>query len=238
MGLDFVLAHPEHEYLATEQDKFEYFVGTLQLEKSALPTKRYAASGQVTERYFVEKYPIFLSQSHQPASPPVVSFCFVDEGAAGIDGFRTFLQQYARLLRHLREFHVVYVAASDRLFQAAAGTFARVFDQPPAAKELSSSDALATRMLEHFKARRLYETQQWTSFDRAGLIRFRDERQEFSGEKYEPLYEQWKRGEVAGSAAMKTVLNSERASSPHFHGTFSTYRLEQTYDFFGKLAAS
>ena len=93
-------------------------------------------------------------------------------------------------------------------------------------------------MLEHFKARRLYETQQWTSFDRAGLIRFRDERQEFSGEKYEMLFRNWTKGEVPGSVVVEGIVKSQVAVAGQAEGRFSTYRLGQTYDFFGRLIAS
>src|SRR6185503_63503 len=80
MGFDFVLASRQHEYLATEQEKVDYFTETLQMDRLLLPAKRYASKGQVTERYFVEKFPIFLSPSLKASRPPVVSFCFVDEG--------------------------------------------------------------------------------------------------------------------------------------------------------------
>jgi hypothetical protein len=102
MCLDFVLAHPTCEYLATELEKLSYFTAALQLEKSLLPVKRYTSHGQITERYFVEKFPIFLSPSSHPAAPPVVSFCFVDEGSAGLSGFWTFLNRYHWLLANLR----------------------------------------------------------------------------------------------------------------------------------------
>ncbi len=234
MGLDFVLAHPEPEYLATEQEKFDYFTGALRLEKSVLPTKRYASSGHITERYFVEKYPIFLSPSDQSACSPVVSFCFVDVGAVGIDGFWTFLRQYRPLLIQLRQCRVVYIAPMERLFQVAANAFARVFETQSGVQNSVAAPVLLARLLEHFKARRLYESRQWASFDRNGLIRFRNERQEFSGERYEVLYRQWTRGEVVDQAA---ITQSKTTTAAPLQATFSTYRLESTYDFFGKRLA-
>jgi hypothetical protein len=188
MGLDFVLAHPQYEYLATEQEKLDYFLGRLQIDRAALPVKRYASRGQVTDRYFIEKYPIFLSAADREAVPPVVSFCFVDAGAGTVAGFRTFLQQYQRILAALREFQVIYVANIEYLFPAATAAFAR-FSKPG---ETVAADPQSARMLAHFEVRHRYETQQWDFFDRAKLIRLRDERQEFSGAKFDALYEQWK----------------------------------------------
>jgi len=36
MGLDFVFAHRQHHYLATEAEKLDYFAGTLGLNRSYL----------------------------------------------------------------------------------------------------------------------------------------------------------------------------------------------------------
>lgn len=233
MGLDFVLAQPDRQYLATEQEKVDYFTGALRLEALLLPAKRYAVRGEAnepcSERYFVEKFPIFLSPSPQAAMPPTVAFTYVDEGQAGLSGFSTFLHHYASLLANLRHFQMIYVAATDVHFEAAKNTFEGFLGQivnvqaPP-------GDPIIRRMLEHFEARRLQENRQWTSFDRAKLIRFRDERREFSGEKFDALYRLWN---TRGSAAVRTLLNPRTASSAPAQGTFLSCRLEQNYDFFG-----
>ena len=124
MGLDFVLAHPDRQYLTTEQEKVDYFTGALRLEPLLLPAKRYVGRGPASERYcdryFVEKFPIFLSPSPQAAMPPVVALTYIDEGQAGLSGFSTFLHHYASLLANLRHFQLIYVAATDVLFEAAA----------------------------------------------------------------------------------------------------------------------
>ena len=63
MGLDFVLGHPEYSYLATEREKVEFFTGTLGIDWSLLPVKRFVSqqSKATTDRYFVDKYPIFIT---------------------------------------------------------------------------------------------------------------------------------------------------------------------------------
>jgi hypothetical protein len=63
MGLDFVLAHPEHRYLATETEKLEFFVGALGLKREWLPLRIYRSRNGRTQttRYFVDKFPLFLS---------------------------------------------------------------------------------------------------------------------------------------------------------------------------------
>jgi hypothetical protein len=88
MGLDFVLAHPEHRYLATETEKFEFFVGALGLKREWLPLRIYRSRNGRTQttRYFVDKFPLFLpGASSAPA--PVVTFCYVDGNLGKPAGF-------------------------------------------------------------------------------------------------------------------------------------------------------
>jgi len=236
MALDFVLRSPDGSYLATEQEKVDYFSSALQLEKSALPAKRYASGGRITERYFVEKYPIFLHPSAQSAAPPVVSFCFIDEGSAGISGFTTFLDRYGNLLRRLRESCLLYVAATSTHFEAAEKVFGSFCG---GGREQSGPDPtalLTDRMLEHFEARQFYETERWETFDRAKLIRLRDERAWFSGPENQALYELWKR---EGRAAVAQILERKDRRSGAICGSvscrFSTVLLEHSYDLFGNL---
>ena len=71
MGLDFVLGHPENTYLATEREKVDFFTGTLGIDRSLLPIKRFVSqqSKATTDRYFVDKYPIFITPSEDKQSP-------------------------------------------------------------------------------------------------------------------------------------------------------------------------
>lgn len=228
MGFDFVLSHPEHHYLATEQEKVDYF-SSHSIDPTALPSKRFCSNGRVTDRYFVEKYPLFLTNS--AGTPPVVSFCFIDEGLAGISGFQTFLAQYAGLLGALSAFHVIYVAASGFLFQEAQRAFDRFRHD---ILNAAVPDPLRLeRMRAHFELRCLYELQQWEAFDRAKLIRLRDERQEFSGSHWDVLYAQWRGG---GEAAVESWLARNKREAGPADRMFSTCLLKQNYDIFGRLA--
>src|SRR6266478_2374352 len=62
VALDFVLAHLQYEYLETEDDKLNYFCQQLDIPKELLPRKRYSGPvhNTTTERYFVDKFPMFL----------------------------------------------------------------------------------------------------------------------------------------------------------------------------------
>ena len=230
MALDFVLAQREYTYLATEQEKHNYFREALKIEAAVLPAKHYhgAQPTLTTTRYFVEKYPIFLSGAAREGAPAVVAFCFVDEGAASLSGFETFLQHYGRLFASLQEFRVVYVADKEAWFRPAA----RIFERFQGQAHRVAPDPLIGRLLEYFAMRRLYEAKEFSSFDRAKLIRFRQEQREFSGAKNEALFARWKAG---GDAAVTGILVPEPVAQPMLRGTFSTHLLEHNYGMFGRF---
>jgi hypothetical protein len=230
IGLDFVLQHPHYHYLATEREKLDFFTLQLGLDRAVLPVIRYSGRGQVTERFFVEKFPLFFAPSNSPASPPVVSFCFVDEGGATLSAFLTFLRRYSLLLMKVREFQLIYVAANDAHFEAAESAFERFSEQLFGTENGLTGDPVFHRLLEHFEARRLFEAQQWAGFDRTKLIRYRNDRQEFSGEKFEAVYRQWK---AAGAEAVRAVLNGQNAATSPSRWAFLTCELKENYDLFG-----
>jgi hypothetical protein len=236
MGLDFVVAHRDYSYLATEQEKLAYFVGTLQIPVSNLPAKLYlgAKGAATTARYFVDKYPMFLSEVSAAGSPPVVTFCFVDEGQTTLSHFETFLAHYRPLFASLPEFGLTYVAATDTLFMAAQRTFERFAGSRQTGKNGAVSDPDVRRLQEHFEARRLYEAKRFAEFDREKLIRLRNELAEFSGKENDALYDLWK---TARDGVFLQKASPKSPTHTRLCGTFSTYLLEHRYDFLGTLTA-
>ena len=231
MGLDYVLGHSENTYLATEREKVDFFTGTLGIDRSLLPIKRFVSqqSKAITDRYFVDKYPIFITPSADNGSPRA-SFCYVDEGVITGSRFGSYLRQYRSLFLALAKFNLIYVSSSDRLFQPAERDFRHCI----AGLESTANGAMAedqeVRMIEYFVARTRYESQQLDSFDRARLIQLRDDRERFSGSRFEALYQTWKTGGEA------TILQNSRASQPKrtsIQATFSTYLFHHDYEFFG-----
>jgi hypothetical protein len=230
MGLDFVLAHRQYSYLATEQEKLDHFRRTLQVDAALLPAKLYrtAQSNLATTRCFVEKFPMFLSPAAREAALPVVNFCFVDEGAASLSGFETFLAHYGRLFAALPEFRVIYVADRNTHFSAAAQRFERFLraDHAPAA------DPLISRRLEYFEMRRRYEAKELTSFDRAKLILFRDLQREFGDSANEAAYRSWTN---EGGRLLEDRSAPRAQTKPAIHGGFSACLLEHDYGLFGNF---
>ncbi len=75
-ALDFILGKLDYKFFETEQEKVRHFTEQLGVDKKYLPAKRYAGAigEQFTDRYFVDKFPMFVIPS---SSSPVVSFSFV-----------------------------------------------------------------------------------------------------------------------------------------------------------------
>jgi hypothetical protein len=232
MALDFVLAHRQAHYLATEQEKLDYFIGQLQLELATLPSKGYQStpSGVTTTRYFVDKYPISISPKPQEGATPLTSFCFVDEGLVSLSRFETYLTQYRPLFESLSTFHLVYVAGDRTHFGGARTSFERYLIRGSSGSNGRGSDREIDRLLAYFKARRLYEQQQFASFDRSQLIGLREARDEFSRPDHEALYANW---QATCDGAIREILTPKRTSADPVRGTFSTYFLEHDYGLFG-----
>jgi hypothetical protein len=98
--LDFVLGNPQHHYLETEREKVAFFANQFNMGLDALPVKQYRArkSADVTPRYFVDRYPMFISST---GATPTLTFTYVDAGAVTLDGFGTHLRAYLQLFRAL-----------------------------------------------------------------------------------------------------------------------------------------
>jgi len=227
MALDYALDRPGREYLATEQEKVAYFTQAFGVDVGDLPAKEFRSptAPLATARYFVDKYPIATSNERSP-----VTFSFIDEGVATASRFESHLKHYALLFARLRQFELAYVAASESPFRTAKRCFENFFD----ARGRPGSNGLAAcnvdRLISYFGDRNEYEAGRLQSFDRSKLLRFRDERQEFSGLAFARLYEIWK---THGEEAIRDSLSAQKSPSEPPRATFSTHVLRHNYDVFG-----
>ncbi len=65
IALDFILRNQDFTYLETEEQKLTFFCDQMGIDKKILPRKRYsgAIKGDFTDRYFVDKFPMFYNPS-------------------------------------------------------------------------------------------------------------------------------------------------------------------------------
>lgn len=230
MALDFVLSHSDARFLAAEHEKTKYFIETLGIPESSLPTRVYSSGqGSSTKRFFVEKYPIFVPAEAGSSEP--VSFCFIDEGLTTASHFETFLEHYGLLFQALDAFRLVYVAARPSPFRWAENVLQRHLHRLETAVP---PEPVFRRLIDFFALRRQYEAKDFESLDRAKLLQLRNGQREFSQPKYTQLYERWK---ADGHAGVRDFVQGQSRARIAPNVIFSTHLLKNNYDFFGSLTA-
>jgi hypothetical protein len=175
MTLDFVLAHPTAQFLATETEKVALLRARL-IPSVVWPHRNYPprrATGQVTTRYFVDKMPWY-----QQGDDARVWIAYVDTERT-LQGFQTFLDQYRALLASLPS-GVTYVAPT-----AWHGVIHAAFT-----KALESRDAhIMSRFREYCELRRTIDAahSNWplTPDQRR---RFREQSADFLTPAFDELY--------------------------------------------------
>ena len=233
MRLDFVLAHRNNRFLATEREKVAHFVD-LGVPLEALPNKRFESRGADagTPRYFVDKYPIFVEDSADGA-PVHVGFTFIDEGLVGLSKFENHLANYRPLFEVLTSCKLVYVATTDTHFVRARATFARVLNRD-CQPSLTADEPSVDQLRNYFRLRQRYEDRAFSAFDRADLIRLRDARARFSDPKHEALFTAWRScGDAVFTANRADARTRDSIVAHPIHGSFRTHLLRHDYSFLG-----
>jgi len=190
LGLDFILANQGYEYLETEAEKVTYFCDQLHIEKACLPVKLYMGgrTSQPTLRYFVDKFPLFLS-SPRPSFSPVVTFSYVDPGLETLTGFVTHLGQYEPLFRELAEFRFVYVSNTPAHFEKATEIF-------NSAVKIPLESDIAADLIRYFRARSIWNSSEFRTVSKAELLFFNEAKRRFAGDRFETLFKNWKAGRI------------------------------------------
>jgi hypothetical protein len=183
--LDFVLTHPEHDYLETEHEKVRYFHDERSLPLSLLPHRTYKGtqSQSETQRYFVDRFSIFTSRPALRSGQSIPSFIYCDSADNSLVGFFSYLENYQPLLRRLHEFELVYAAPNAAKFRRAEAFFTRLFAPSP---------RVNTQLLcRYFTVRQLWESGQTSQLTRADRDVLRDGDQRYQSKIFADAYRDW-----------------------------------------------
>jgi hypothetical protein len=196
--LDFVLGHPQHHYLETEREKVAFFANQYNVGLDALPVKQYRArkSADITPRYFVDRFPMFVSSTW---AAPTLTFTYVDAGAITLDGFGTHLRAYLQLFRALPRFEFIYIAPSARLFQAAESEFHHLLYGRRA-------PSTSLNILDYFRLRKAWDAKERVAS--ANVVLLKEAQQRYVGNKVEILYEKWRQGVVGDEDVTRVADHS------------------------------
>jgi hypothetical protein len=190
LSLDFILANQDYQYLESEPEKVAYFTEELRISKQCLPVKLYTGGpkSQPTLRYFVDRFPLFVSS---PASglPPVVTFSYADPGLENLTGFVTHLIQYQPLFRELSTFRLLYISNASMHFGKATELFKSLVKVP------LESD-IAADLIRYFKTQSIWETPEFRSLAKSDLLFLNQAKQRFKGERFQTLLRNWKAARI------------------------------------------
>ena len=198
VALDFVLARPEHRYLETESEKIAFFDESYRISREILPVKRYRAkkSADVTPRYFVDRFPMFVDRA---SSPPSVTFTYIDPGVVTLGGFTTHLRAYFGLFNALPRFELMYLARAPRLFQAAESEFRHVLCG-------RRSQSRSVSILEYFRLQKAWDERERVAS--ADVILLREAQERYAGTSTQTLYEKWRGGELGDDDVKRDACGS------------------------------
>jgi hypothetical protein len=224
MVLDYVLGHPELDWLATEADKVELFADRYDVPPADLPQQVFTASqpGRPgTTRYFTHKLPVAVA-----GDPPVAYFVYLAIDATG-RGLAQFLDDHARLFGWLPAWTVVAVSASPVALETCTAVFGRHLQQPRRSVTAGSED-----LQWFFTTRQTIDHGELARLSVAAIDRFRTLREQFSAAPFDALYAEWcQRGEAAFAAYAPVAGRSPMRSV----GQLVTDVLKFDYSQFGSL---
>jgi hypothetical protein len=207
--LDFVLTNLDAEYLETEPEKLTFFCDRLKIPSHVLPSRTYYGqkTSQPTVRYFVDKFPMLLSE---PSSAgPVVTFTYIEGTAANLTDFVHHLDDYLPLFRQLPEFRFLYLARTDCHFAKATELFNGLVAIP-----LESNPA--EDLVRYFRIRQAWDLRQYGSLVESDLIFRNQAQQRFSGNRFENLYRGWKAARVTEADIRQELGANDVQHSTHF----------------------
>ena len=211
LSLDFILQNPGNTYLATEQEKVDYFVNQPDIPQSSLPAKAYRSQKGKTEtiRYFVDKFPLFLS----PAA--VVHFTFVSAGrCARLEEFRTHLRLYRGLFQRLKEVRMVFIHQYSFHIPAAETCFCAALKAPV------DSHFESAGLLRYFELKQAWDRKEYEKVGSEELVFLSQARKRYAGSRYESAYQEWKEGLRIGN---RTV---ERLDANEVRSEFLPYQID------------
>jgi hypothetical protein len=209
--LDFVLAHLDYRYLESETEKIDYFCRKLSISRALLPSKRYtgAIRDKTTDRYFVDKFPLFFAP--ESSSSPVVTFSFVDPGLLSLASFETHLFAYQSLFSAVPQVNFIYIATRPQHFAAARELFLAM------APRTMNPDP-GVEGLRYFHYRHLWETKQYEKLTVEQIEFLNEAMKRFDDALTHIRYRQWLHGQITAGA----VTEEFRRLAPRREVSFRT----------------
>ena len=226
MLLDYVLAHADVDWIATEADKLDLFADRFGVPRTDLPQRTFTGAGSdtsVTTRYFLDKLPVALV-----GDPPGVYFLYLVTDCTGRD-FERFLLDHSRVFDALPEWAVVLLGpvgspgltACDAVFARHAQGVLFSPPEPPSAE-----------VREYFTMRRIVDHGDLARLSVADIDRFRRLRERLATPALDARYAEWL---VQGDDALRQESTVVPPRRPRSCGRLVRETLRFDYSQFGSL---
>jgi hypothetical protein len=225
MGLDFILEHPGYRYLMTQEEKLSYLFDQRGIDPQKLPARFFRSNGTVTTRYFPDGFPQFVDD----ASPPAISFVYVDDAQLSADTFRCYLGNCRNLFEALGTVNLIFVTTAPDRFVIGQKALARFWTR---ARESAAPTFDLNRLLTHFPHRLLVEKRETGILNGAQMRALAEDIHTLCGPHFDHLYDVWKQSGDDGLRA-EHMAQSEALNPPQIN--LSSCVLEYDYDLFGTL---
>ena len=206
--LDFVLAHLDHEFLETEQEKVAFFCNKLEVPKQILPSRIYhrQRGSQPAVRHFVDKFPMFFQGTD---SSPIVTFTYLQGVESSLREFVRHLEAYLPLFWHLAEFRFRYLARFESDFQRAQERFNSIVALP-----LGSDPA--GDLIRYFKICQAWDLGRYSCLTEADVVYRSQARARFAGQRFENLYRGWALGNLPEPDIRREFKGNDRKIGVQF----------------------
>jgi hypothetical protein len=184
--LDFVLAHPDLQYLEYQEEKLKFFHDLLGIRASLFvgPTDRMEGLDPSLNRFFKDRFPFFVCAGNGTAQGSTLpTFVYCDPAHHGISWFAGYLDRHQVFLRRLPAFELIYATPSPWKLDRASQVFNVIF------RNAKRPDP--EHLTRYFQIRRLWETRQYASLTRADRDLLRAGDKQYKGEPFESAYQKW-----------------------------------------------
>ena len=210
--LSFVLDNFNEDYLEEEADKTAFFTEHRGISRNLLPRKHYENQHGTdhTVRYFVDKFPLFISTDAGPNPIPV--FTYFEEENERLTGFAAHLNWYKPLLFALHgKYKFIYVADTPKNFHRAEKQFEAVLASP--------HQVPRPALLNYFRLRKLWDEKKLSQLTDRDLAALNQAEKKFSQPEHEQLYREWM---TRDHLAARPEAGRNTGQQP---GAFETYLL-------------
>jgi hypothetical protein len=201
LTLDFVLAHANQRYLEEESDKVEYLTKHEGISLDVIPGHTFVGkNGSQTRRHFIERFPIFVSDSPNSS----VAFTYIEDEVRSLQTFGSFVQRYRPLLQAGQgRFKLIFASDSALNFPSVERLFRQVFSPVQHQRQIR-------QLKRFFWLRKMAEEKRFKELVQRDLIEWQQGVKRYAGAEHESQYEVWKKTgalpDLAVSAATQIKL--------------------------------